>query len=393
MTDLIVIGGGLNGPVLALAAAQAGFAVTLVDPAPRTAPPVDGRAYAISHGSMRVLRAVGIWDALADAAQPMERIEVRQGRAGEAPGFGRVDFDGREIEERPMGVMIEDRALRAALWDRLHQLDWRDGLSVVDHDATLAGAQVRLSDGSVLTAPLIAGCDGRRSETAQRAGLARVGRDYDQSAVVCTVGHSVPHQGTAVQVFLSEGPLAVLPLTDDRCQIVWSAQTDRAALLMRLGDDAFLAHLSATIGGRLGDLTMARGRSSYPLDLTLAKAVVAERLVLVGDAGHGVHPVAGQGLNAGLRDVAGLIDIIVEARGRGEDIGSALVLARYARWRGFDIASLAAATDGVIRLFSADGLAGLRGLGMAAINAAGPARRAMVREAAGLTGELPRLMR
>lgn len=393
MTDVIVIGGGLNGPVLALAAAQAGFGVTLVDPAPRDAPPVDGRAYAISHGSLRVLRAVGLWDALAPGAQPMERIEIRQGRAGEAPGFGRVDFDGREIEERPMGAMVEDGALRAALWDRLDAVDWRAGVSVVDHTAGPSGAEVTLSDGSVLRAAVIAGCDGRRSETARRAGLARLGRDYGQSAVVCTVEHSIPHQGCAVQVFLPEGPLALLPLTGDRCQIVWSAKSERAALLMRLEEDAFLEHLSATTGGRLGELTLARGRHAYPLDLTLTEAVVAERLALVGDAGHGVHPVAGQGLNAGLRDVAGLVDVLVDARGRGEDIGSAMVLARYARWRSFDIASLAAATDGVIRLFGADGLSGLRGLGMAAINAAGPARRALIREAAGLTGDLPRLMR
>jgi 2-octaprenyl-6-methoxyphenol hydroxylase len=233
------------------------------------------------------------------------------------------------------------------------------------------------------------------SGVARRAGIRRLGRPYGQTAVTVAILHERPHRGMAQQLFLPTGPLAVLPLRGDRSSLVWSTSHARAATLMRLDDEGFLRSLRPVLGTALGEAALDGPRAAHPLALSLAESLVAARVALVGDAGHAVHPVAGQGLNAGLRDVAALAEVLGEARRRGEDPGAPEVLGRYAQWRRFDLATLALATDGVTRLFSTDAapLRLARDLGLGLVNRLSPLRRALIREAAGLTGDLPRLMR
>ncbi|MCF7698541.1 UbiH/UbiF/VisC/COQ6 family ubiquinone biosynthesis hydroxylase [Loktanella sp. M215] len=400
-TDIIIVGGGLNGPVLALAAAQSGFRVTVIDavtPDTHRDRDFDGRAYAIALGSMRLLRGVGVWDAVKPDAQPMLDIKVTDGRAGEGASPWMMHFDHAEIEEGPMGWLVEDRHLRAALLDAIGAQDritHLTGRSVMAQAVTGGGVTVTLDGDDTLAARLLVGCDGRTSGVAKRAGIKRTGWDYDQIALVCAVEHDLPHHGVAHQFFMPGGPLAILPLTGNRSSVVWSEQADRARATLARDDGGFLAALRPAFGSFLGEIRLVGQRFSYPLGLTLADSLIAPRTALVGDAAHGIHPIAGQGLNAGLRDVAALAQVMEDARMRGEDIGSAVVLDRYQVWRRFEATRLAIATDAFNRLFSNDNpvLRGLRDLGMGAINAMPGLRRRFIREAAGLTGDLPRLMR
>ncbi len=399
-SDLIIVGGGLNGPALALAAAGAGFSVTIIDALPsavRSMPDFDGRSYALALTSQRLLQGIGVWRAVADHAQPMLEIKVTDGRAGEGAAPWMMHFDHAEIEEGPMGFLVEDRHLRAAFLTAMDESDLItqiDAARVVAQDIMPDGATVTLDNGETVSGRLLVGSDGRGSGTAKRAGIKRIGWGYDQTAVVCAVAHDKPHGGIAHQFFMPNGPLAILPLTGNRSSIVWSESTDRAAQLMKLDDDQFLEALRPAFGSFLGQLSLTGARFTYPLGLTLAQSFVADRVALIGDAAHGVHPIAGQGLNAGLRDVAALAQVLSEARARGEDIGGAQPLARYQEWRRFDTTTLALATDTFNRLFSNDNplLRAARDMGMAAINAAPSLRRGFIREAAGLTGDLPKLM-
>ena len=400
-TDLIIVGGGLNGPALALAAAQAGFTVTIIDSLAvdtRKDPAFDGRSYALAHASMRLLRGIGIWDHISAEAQPMLEIKVTDGRAGEGPSPWMMHFDHAEIEEGPMGYMVQDRHLRRAFLDAMTAEGRITHLSqetVVAQSTEAGGVTVTCASGKVVHGHLLIGSDGRKSGTAERAGIKRTGWGYGQTAVVCAVAHEKPHGGIAHQFFMPHGPLAILPLTDDRSSIVWSETDPRAAELMAMNDDDFLDALRPAFGSFLGQISLTGARFSYPLNLTLANSFVADRLALIGDAAHGVHPIAGQGLNAGLRDVAALAEVLESARARGEDIGSAQALARYQEWRRFDTATLALATDTFNRLFSNDNplLRAARDIGMGMVNAAPGLRRGFIRRAAGLSGELPRLMR
>jgi 2-octaprenyl-6-methoxyphenol hydroxylase len=381
--DLIIVGGGLNGAALALAAAKAGFAVALLDQLPRAtqeAADFDGRAYALAHASCRMLRALGLWDGLSGHAQPMLEIKVTDGRAGEGASPWMLHFDHAELEEGPMGHLIEDRHLRRVL---ARALEDEPGVThlpqtrVTDQHVTPAGVAVTTQDGSQITGSLLIGADGRGSGTAGRAGIGRQGWGYGQTAIVCAVAHELPHNGIAHQFFMPNGPLAILPVPGNRCSIVWSESDARAAEIIAMDDAGFLDALRPAFGSFLGDISLAGGRFTYPLGLTLANSFTADRIALVGDAAHGMHPIAGQGLNAGLRDVAALAEVLGAARRRGEDIGAAQVLARYQGWRRFDTASLAMATDGFNRLFSNDNpvLRGARDLGMGLVNALPAVRR------------------
>lgn len=396
-TDIIIVGGGLNGPALALGLSQIGLRVTVVDalPAPtRKLRNFDGRSYALAHGSMRLLRALGVWDAVKDKTQPMLDIKVTDGRAGEGPSPWMLHFDHTEIEEGPMGFMCEDRYLRRTLMDAV---DAQDKITVMNDETVVAqhAGSITLASGKTVTGQLIVGADGRTSGTATRAGIKRTGWDYEQTAIVCAVSHERPNNGIAHQFFMPSGPLAILPLTGDRCSIVWSETNARAADIMAMNDEDFLEALRPAFGSFLGEISLTGKRFSYPLGLTIADRFIADRVALVGDAAHGVHPIAGQGLNAGLRDVAAMIDVLHNAKKRGEDIGSPAVLARYESWRRFDTATLAAATDTFNKLFSNDNplLRAVRDVGMGLVNATPALRRRFIREAAGLTGDLPSLMR
>jgi 2-octaprenyl-6-methoxyphenol hydroxylase len=400
-TDILIAGGGLNGPALALALAQGGFRVTVVDARPRLARAeagFDGRAYALAIASVRLLTVLGVWHSVADKAQPMLEIKASDGRAGEgaAPFF--LHFDHTEIEEGPMGHMLEDRHLYAAFLRAMQAtpgITLLSGETLVAQEIGPAGVTVTLASGTKLTAGLLVGCDGRGSGVASRAGIKRVGWGYGQTALVTAIRHERDHDGVAHQFFMPSGPLAILPLKGGHhSSIVWSETEERAAAIQALPDAEYLEALRPCFGDFLGAISLAGDRFTYSLSLSLAERFVAPRLALVGDAAHGVHPIAGQGLNLGLRDVAALAEVLILARRRGEEPGSPAALEEYQRWRRFDATALALGMDTVNRLFSNDNpvLRLGRDLGLGVVNALPGLRRNFMRQAAGLTGELPKLL-
>lgn len=397
--DIVIAGGGLNGPALALALADAGLRVAVVDARPaeaRASEAFDGRAYALALASQRLLSALGLWHELAPDAQEIRKVEATQGVAGYGPGPFGLHFDGAEIEEGRLGYMLEDRflyrALLAAMAGRVTHLP---GLSVIGQTPEATGIRVNLSSGAALTARLLVGADGRQSGVARRAGIRRTGHDYGQIALVAAVDHALPHHGVAHQFFMPGGPLAILPLPGNRSSIVWSEPEASARAIIALPEPAFLEVLRPRFGDFLGPIRLAGPRFSYPLNLTLAQDYVAPRVALVGDAAHGVHPVAGQGLNLGLRDVAALAEVLVDARRRGEDIGADPVLARYQTWRRPDATALALGMDAVNTLFSNGNplLRAAREIGMGLVDAVPALRRGFMRQAAGLRlHPMPRLL-
>ncbi len=397
-TDILVAGGGLNGTTLALALASGGFSVTLVDPVPakgRADKGFDGRSYALSIASQRVLAALSLWDGLRETAGPILDIKVTDGRAGEGPSPFVLHFDHAEIEEGPMGYMVEDRHLRPALIGAVGAagITQIDGRRVVAQSPGAAGIDVSLDDGTTISARALVGCDGRMSGVAKRAGIGHMRWSYGQTALVCAIEHEKPHNGVAHQFFMPSGPLAILPLKGNRASIVWTEETTRAGEIQAMDDPGYLQVLHPRFGDFLGEIGLAGARFTYPLGLSFAHRFVADRVALLGDAAHAVHPIAGQGLNAGLKDVAALAQVLTDAARRGEDIGRLDVLERYEHWRRFDSASLALATDTFNRLFSNDNplLRVVRDIGLGATNALPKLRRGFIREAAGLTGDLPRL--
>lgn len=399
--DIVIVGGGLNGPALALALAQqGGFRVAVVDARPatqRAEAGFDGRAYALALASKRLLTAIGVWSALAGKAQPILQIKASDGRAGQGPAPFFLSFDHTELEEGPMGFMVEDRHLYAAFLAAMQAqgIDLLSGESVVSQQIDAAGVSVGLVSGRVLTARLLIGCDGRGSGVASRAGITRSGWGYGQTALVTAIAHADDHYGIAQQFFMPAGPLAILPLAGGHhSSIVWSEADATAKAIQALPDAEYLEALRPRFGDFLGQISLAGDRFTYPLSLSLANSFVAPRLALVGDAAHGVHPIAGQGLNLGLRDVGALAEVLVQAQRRGEDIGASDVLDRYQRWRRFDSTSLALGMDGVNRLFSNDNplLRLGRDLGLGLVSALPGLRRGFMRQAAGLTGDVPRLL-
>ena len=397
--DIVIAGGGLNGPALGLALADAGLSVAVVDGRPadaRAGDAFDGRAYALALASQRLLAALGLWGALAADAQAIRKVQATQGQAGSGPGPFGLHFDGAEIEEGRLGYMLEDRFLYRALLAAMRgPVAHLSGITVDGQEADGTGIRVALSDGRNLRARLLIGADGRQSGVAARAGIRRTGHDYGQIALVAAVDHELPHEGTAYQYFMPTGPLAILPLPGNRSSIVWSETRANARAISELPDDEFLSVLRPRFGEAHGAISLAGPRFSYPLNLTLAERYVAPRIALIGDAAHGVHPIAGQGLNLGLRDVAALAEVIVAARRRGEDIGTDLVLARYQDWRRPDATALAFGMDGVNTLFSNANpvLRAARELGMGLVDAIPPLRRGFMRQAAGLSlAPMPRLL-
>jgi len=398
--DILIVGGGLNGCSLALALAGAGFRVALIDSQraeQASADGFDGRSYALALASQRMLAVLGLWPGIAAKAQPILQIKASDGHANAGPSPLHLVFDHAEIEEGPMGFMVEDRHLRRALLAAIAAtpaIRHLPGETVVRQGAAAAWITVDLALGGSARGRLLVGCDGRASGTAARAGIGRTGWPYHQTALVCAVAHDLPHHGTAHQFFMPAGPLAILPLTGNRSSIVWTESDAQAQAIQAMSDADYLAVLRPRFGEFLGRISLAGARYCYPLGLSLANAMTGARLALVGDAAHGIHPLAGQGLNLGLRDSAALTEVLAVAARRGEDIGAAAVLARYQGWRRFDAAALALATDGFNRLFSNDNplLRAGRDLGLGLVNTWPTLRRGLIREAAGLTGDVPRLM-
>ena len=399
-SDVVIAGAGLSGSTLALALSQVGISVTIVDPLAqnnRASGGFDGRGYALALTSQRLLYALGVWPDVADNAQPMLRIKVSDGSMEKGPSPFALEFDHAEIEEGPMGYMLEDRFLRPAL---LQAISRQKNISII-HDDTVVGqrvvpggVEVELANGAVINSRLLIGCDGRKSQVAVRAGIQRDGWEYGQTALVCSVDHELPHDGTAHQYFLPAGPLAILPLPGNRSSIVWTETNEAAVAINQLNDASYLKALQPRFGDFRGKISLTGQRFSYPLVLSMAQDFAADRVALVGDAAHTVHPIAGQGLNSGLKDIATIVEVLADAKRRGEDIGRRDVLNRYQLWRRFDAMTLALATDGFNRLFSNDNsiLRFGRDLGLAAVNALPGLRRKFVREAAGLSGDVPKLM-
>ena len=399
--DVAVVGGGPAGLALSLALAQEGMRSIVFDSVRLSRfrdPEFDGRAYAMSLASRRLLDRLGVWEDVARHACRIVDILVTDGRVGEGVSPLFLQFREGEVETDGLGHMIEDRYLRNALLDRVEAepaVELRAPCEVLDTRADGVGAVVEIGDGGRVRARLIAACDGRASRCARRAGIRRTEWKYRQTAIVCAVRHERPHDGVAHEYFLPAGPFAILPLPGHSSSIVWVENPLVADYLRGVGSGLFESELRKRFGGFLGTVEVVGKRWFYGLELSLAQEYVAERLVLVGDAAHRIHPIAGQGLNVGYQDVAALAEILSDARRRGEDLGETGVLNRYQAARRFDSTALALATDSLDRLFSNDlPLVRLaRDAGMAAVGRVGPLRRFFMARAAGLGPRMPRSLR
>jgi 2-octaprenyl-6-methoxyphenol hydroxylase len=406
--DVVIAGAGMAGATFALAAAQGGLKVMLVDPQPfslQMAPTFDGRSTAIAFSTFRMLDALGVGEALRPHACRMDRILVTDGRrpgaASRAASPAFLRFDADEIGDRthgePLGYLVENRRIRAALAEAVTAagIEVRAPAAVAGVEAGPGFSTVALADGATLRASLVVGAEGRGSRVRQAAGIDTLGWGYGQGGVVATVKMGRDHGNVAHEYFLPSGPFAILPLTEQRASLVWTETTRRAEALKTASDAAFHAHLMRRFGEFLDDVSVVGPRFVYPLSLQLAERLTAPRTALIGDAAHAVHPVAGQGLNMGLKDAAALAEVLVEAMRLGEDIGAETVLDRYARWRRFDNVTLAAGFDAFVRLFSTDAppVRLARDLGLSAVNRIGPLRRAFMHTAGGAQGDLPRLLR
>ncbi len=394
--DVAIVGGGLVGGTLACTLAGLGMATAVVeagDPAATLDAGFDGRASAISLTSKRLLEATGLWRGMAGEATPMRHIRVSEGAS---PLY--LDYDHRDVGDEPFGYMVENRHYRRALYAEIQAnagITFLTRSSAVQVERNAGGVDIRLADGAGIRAPLVVAAEGRNSALREDAGIRVSGWSYRQAGIVCTVEHEKPHGFVAHERFLPAGPFAILPLKGRRSSIVWTERADRAPAIMALDDEGFTVELARRFGDFLGALHVVGPRWSYPLSLQFAERAVADRLALVGDAIHAMHPIAGQGLNMGLRDVAALTEVLSDARALGLDPGASYVLARYQRWRRFDNTLMLALTDGLNRLFAIEAppIRLARDVGLAAVNALPPLKRFFMRHAMGLVGEVPRLMR
>ncbi len=402
-TEIIIAGGGLVGNALAIALALGGLRVTVIDPLPRAqqiAASFDGRTSAISSGSVRILTHLGVWAHIAPLAQPIHDIRVCD---EDKPGF--VHYSDKDVGE-PFGYIVENATLRRALFTGLEgeaNIRLIEG-TVLGFTTTPASATVTLEAGETITAPLLIAADGRFSSLREQAGIAQRIIDYKQTAIVCVAEHANPHDGLALEKFYPAGPFAMLPLAPtkegiNRSGIVWTEHERDAPHYLALSDAEFDAELQRRVGtgadNYWGQVKAVGKRFSYPLKLMHADQFVAHRFALVGDAAHGIHPIAGQGVNLGYRDVAVLAELLIEQRKLGLDLGSAALLNHYQRWRRFDSFSMTASTDLLNRLFSNNlpGLSLIRRAGMVAVEHMPPLKRYFMKHAMGMIGDLPKMMR
>jgi 2-octaprenyl-6-methoxyphenol hydroxylase len=405
--DVIISGAGMAGMTLALALAQNGLKPVLIERQPLTDQldaGYDGRASAIAYSCFRQWNVLGVGEKLAPLSCRMDEIMVTDGHlpgaATKAPLPFYLHFRSQEISDRtgdePLGYMVENRHIRTALYDAITAagIDVIAPATIETIEENPSRISVTLNTGDSLTAPLLVGAEGRQSKLREWAGIRNIAWDYGQSAVVVTVKMQHPHNHVAYEYFLTSGPFAILPLTDNRACIVWSESHDKAKALMGVRDELFFAHFQERFGEFLGEVELVGPKFIYPLGLSLAEDMHKGRLALLGDSAHGIHPIAGQGLNLGLKDVAALAEVVIEAARLGEDIGSELVLERYGKWRRFDNVTTSLATDGFVHLFSNNNwvLRPLRGLGMGMVNRIGVFRRFFMEDAGGATGDLPRLL-
>jgi 2-octaprenyl-6-methoxyphenol hydroxylase len=400
-TELAIVGGNLSGLSLAIACAAAGIDVAVIDredPAKFRDAAFDGRTTAIAYGSQQVLQGIGVWEKIAPYAEPIREIRVAD---GDSPLF--LHYDRQDVGAEALGFIVENRVLRAALQDRAESLPHLtlyapNAVETVAFDD--AQARLTLADGRSIATSLVVGADGRESRMRDTAGIKTWRKSYRQTAIVCTVRHEEPHDGIAVEHFRAAGPFAILPmLTSEtgayRSSIVWTEDEHTAPAMLAFDQASFTRELAARFGDFLGTLEVEGGRWSYPLMLIQAARYTATRLALVGDAAHVIHPIAGQGWNLGVRDIAALAELLVDAHRLGLDLGSSDLMRRYERWRRFDSMTLTAVTDGLNRLFANElpPLKLARDLGLAAVNRAPGLKRFFMRHAMGVIGDLPRLVK
>ena len=403
--DMLIAGGGFAGLTLAIALRQAlgsSFSVALADPTLGRSHADDERASAIVTSVRRLFETLGVWQALAGEAQPILDMAVTDSRLDDAVRPTFLTFGGEVEPGEPFAHMIENRFLIGALETKARDLgvDLRAGaVKDFSYSPVEGGSahqmEVAFANGSAVAARLLVAADGARSSIRERADIAVHGWNYGQSAIVINVGHERSHKGRAVEHFLPAGPFAILPLKGNRSSIVWTETTEEAKRLAALPDDAFHAELERRFKLHLGDITAVSARRVHPLGFFVARSFTAERIALVGDAAHVIHPIAGQGLNMGLKDVAALAEVIVDAARLGLDPGAASTLERYQRWRRFDTMTMGLATDGLNRLFSnrSDVLRVVRDVGLGLVDRVPNLKHLFIREAAGLVGEVPKLLR
>ena len=398
--DLLILGGGLVGLTLALAAAKKGLSSHVVDradPAELTAEGFDGRASAISTASWRLFRNIGLTERLEPHGCEIAAIAVTDQMKP-----GRLDFRP-EPHEGSLGRMFANRELRLALHEAAQGqalISWHAPVDVVSRHRDAFGVSATLSDGRVLRASLMVGAEGRRSPTREEAGLKLASWDYSHRALIAGLDHTKPHDNVAWEIFYPDGPFALLPLKDGpdgrhRSALVWTVDEKDAAGVLKLSPRAFLAEVEKRMGDILGKLTLNSRVSSYPLSFQHTARIVGERLALVGDSAHGMHPIAGQGLNLGLRDVGALVEVLDEALRLGLDLGDAQVLRKYEEWRALDALMVMGATDTLTRLFGVRGrtASAIRRFGMAGVQRSGWLKRFFMDEARGVSRALPEMLR
>jgi 2-octaprenyl-6-methoxyphenol hydroxylase len=399
--DVVVAGGGMVGLTLGLALAKAGVEVAVVDGLDPTLvldAKFDGRVSSFAPSSQRMLAALGLWPHLESVAQPIFDIVVGDGTVSEGASAALLHFDHSEIGEAPLAHMIENRHFRMALQRELPQAPMLTLIApqrVTGAKLARAAIEVVLGDGRRLQAALCIAADGRESPLREAMGLKTIGWSYAQTGIVATIAHERPHQGVAQELFLPSGPFAILPMTGNRSSIVWSERSDQAPAFLGLNDADFVREVGLRFGDQWGALKLDGPRWSYPLAMQLALSYIAPRFALAGDAAHAIHPIAGQGLNLGLRDAAALAEVVIEARRLGLDIGSEAVLERYQAWRRFDSALFTASMDALNRLFSNDftPVALARRFGLDLVDSIAPLKRFFMRQAGGEGEDMPRLMR
>ena len=397
-SNVVIIGGGITGYLLALILSRANISVILVEEK-RRIPGIkhfDGRAYALSFSSINVLKATQLWDQIKDHSQEIRKMKIYSDNERYPINSPLLEFKKADLDGENIAFMVEDRFLTALLYDCLS-----DNIQIIDNNMAIGfekkGSKVivDLNKGQTISADLLVAADGKNSKTARHFRLPRLGWKYNQTSLVCAVSHEYPHEGIAYQKFYSSGPFAILPLKGNKSSLVWTESTNDAKEIHKLPDKDYLKFLGRKFGDFLGDISVLGTKNSFELDLGFAESIIGDRLALVGDSAQNIHPLAGQGLNLGIRDIACLADVVIDGFSVGEDIGSAQVLQRYEKWRRFDSTLLSASTDIINRLFSTENKFNeiTNVIGMKAVERIPLIKKFLMYEAMGMVGDLPRLLR